>query len=186
VYITGKVARIGLVFLALVALISQACEATSQKSAVLGFANCPLGATPTSNKLVADKLAQSLFVAINHERSISGLPALSQEPIATYVAQLRSDDMANRDYFSHTSPEGVGAFDLLNAYGVPRSWEGENLARNNYPDGESVGVAIRDLMNSPGHRGVILNPMYTNLGVAAAFGGGCTKYFTMIFVGPPF
>ena len=129
--------------------------------------------------------ASDLHSAINSERSAAGLPTLAAEGCAIYVAQLRSDDMASAGYFSHTSPSGETAFSLLDDLGVPHGWSGENLARNNYPDNESVGVAIRDLMASDGHRANILNTNYTSIGVAVAFDGEGMKYFTMVFMGPP-
>jgi uncharacterized protein YkwD len=92
--------------------------------------------------------------------------------------------MANLDYFSHTSPSGQTAFSLLSYYGIPYGWAGENLARNNYPDSETVAVAIRDLMASPSHRDNILNVHYTQMGVAVAVDGAGMKYFTMVFTGP--
>ncbi len=127
----------------------------------------------------------SLFNAINNERAQYGMPALAPHGCVVYVAQIRSNDMASRGYFSHTSPEGETAFSLLDAYGVPHGWAGENLARNNYPDSETVAVAIRDLMASEGHRANILSGNYTHLGVAVAFDGAGMKYFTMVFIGPP-
>jgi uncharacterized protein YkwD len=126
-----------------------------------------------------------LFNAINNERTQQGLPALAAHGCVVYVAQLRSDDMASRGYFSHTSPEGETAFSLMDQYGVPYGWAGENLARNNYPDDQTVAVAIRDLMASEGHRSIILSGNFTDLGVAVAFDGAGMKYFTMVFIGPP-
>ncbi len=111
--------------------------------------------------------------------------SLTSDACAVNVAQIRSDDMANLGYFSHTSPTGETAFSLLDANRVPHGWAGENLARNNYPDDESVAVAIRDLMASPPHRANILNVNYSAIGVAVAFDGQGMKYFTMIFIGPP-
>lgn len=125
-----------------------------------------------------------LFNAINTERASAGMAALAAHGCLVYVAQLRSQDMASRGYFSHTSPEGQNAFDLMDANGVPYGWAGENLARNNYPDGETVGVAIRDLMASQGHRDNILSPNYTDLGVAAVNDGAGMWYYTMVFIGP--
>jgi uncharacterized protein YkwD len=127
----------------------------------------------------------ALFNAINAERAAYGMGSLAADGCATYVAQLRSDDMASRGYFSHTSPEGTTAFSLLDAYGVPHGWAGENLARNNYPDSESVGVAIRDLMASDSHRANILSGNYSALGVSVSFDGAGMKYFAMVFIGPP-
>ncbi len=129
--------------------------------------------------------ALDLFNAINGQRVQNGESPLAADGCVTYVAQLRSNDMATRNYFSHTSPDGTGAFDLLDAYGVPHGWAGENLARNNYPDDQSVGVAIRDLMASPGHRDNILSTNYTALGVGFAEDGTGMKYYTMVFIGPP-
>ena len=128
---------------------------------------------------------QALFNAINDARAQNGMGPLAADGCVTYVAQIRSDDMATRGYFAHESPDGSSAFSLLDAYGVPSGWAGENLARNNYPEDQTVAVAIRDLMASPPHRENILNPNYTAMGVAAALDGTGIYYYTMIFIGPP-
>lgn len=128
--------------------------------------------------------ASDLYGVINRARSAQGLSTLSSHGCAVYVAQIRSDDMASIGYFSHTSPTGETAFSLLDANRVPHGWAGENLARNNYPDDETVAVAIRDLLASAGHRANILNVNYTSIGVAVAFDGEGMKYFTMVFMGP--
>ena len=144
----------------------------------------PAPAAPVCPTSGISGYALGLFNAINAERAQYGMGSLGADGCATYVAQLRSDDMASRDYFSHSSPEGATAFSLLDAYGVPHGWAGENLARNNYPDTETVAVAIRDLMASEGHRANILSGNYSALGVAVAFDGAGMKYFTMVFIGP--
>jgi uncharacterized protein YkwD len=126
----------------------------------------------------------ALFNEINAQRAANGQSALAANGCVVYVAQLRSGDMAANGYFSHTSPDGSTAFSLLTAYDVPYGWAGENLARNNYPDDETVGVAIRDLMASPGHRDNILNSHYTQMGVGVAIDGEGIRYYTMTFIGP--
>jgi uncharacterized protein YkwD len=126
-----------------------------------------------------------LFNAINRERSAAGVAQLQAHGCVVYVAQLRSNDMASRGYFSHTSPDGSTAFSLLDQYRVPHGWAGENLARNNYPNDQTVAVAIRDLMASPGHRDNILSTNFTHLGVAAVNDGAGMWYYTMVFIGPP-
>ena len=130
-------------------------------------------------------LALAMFNANNDQRTKNGEPALTANGCVIYIAQLRSDDMATRNYFSHTSPDSTGAFYLLDAYGVPHGWAGENLARNNYSNNQTVAVAIHDLMASPGHRDNLLSPNYTQMGVGFANDGTGMKYFTMIFIGPP-
>jgi uncharacterized protein YkwD len=129
--------------------------------------------------------ALDLFNDINSERANAGERVLAADGCVTYVAELRSSDMAARNYFSHTSPDGTGAFDLLDVYGVAHGWAGENLARNNYPVDQSVAVAIHDLMASQGHRDNILSTNYTALGVAAVNDGTGMWYYTMVFIGPP-
>ena len=129
--------------------------------------------------------AQALFNAINSARADNGMSALGLNSCVVFVANLRSEDMAAKGYFAHESPHGDTAFSLMNEYGVGYGWAGENLARNNYPDSESVAVAIRDLMASPGHRANILHAEFTQLGVGFAADGADMKYFTMVFIGPP-
>ncbi len=142
----------------------------------------PASSCPTASM---DGFGQALFDAINSARAQQGMGALAVHGCVVYVAELRSQDMASRGYFSHTSPDGSTAFSLLERYGVPHGWAGENLARNNYPSDQTVGVAIRDLMASSGHRANILGSNYTHLGVGYADDGAGMKYFTMIFIGPP-
>jgi uncharacterized protein YkwD len=99
------------------------------------------------------------------------------------VARERSNDMVKRGYFGHVSPTGDTAFSLMDRYGIPYAWAGENLARNNYPDDESVAVSLRDWMASQGHRDNILGSHYQTVGVGAAVDGAGMKYFTLVFVG---
>jgi uncharacterized protein YkwD len=127
--------------------------------------------------------AQSMFNSANSERTSRGLPALAVHGCVVYVANIRSNDMAANNYFSHTSPNGSTAFSLLDQYGVPHGWAGENLARNNYPSNEAVQIAMRDLMNSQGHRDNILSPNYTHMGIGYANDGTGMHYFTMVFIG---
>ena len=96
------------------------------------------------------------------------MSALGLNSCVVFVGNLRSEDMAAKDYFAHESPHGDTAFSLMNDNNVAYGWAGENLARNNYPDSESVAVAIRDLMNSPGHRENTLHVQLTQLGVVFA------------------
>ena len=120
---------------------------------------------------------------LNAERAAASLPALAVDANLVTIARIRSSDMAVRGYFSHTSPEGQSAFTLLDQWGIPYSWAGENLARNNYPLEETVAVAVRDLMASPPHRANILNPNYTRVGVGYAEDGSGMRYYTIVFVG---
>jgi uncharacterized protein YkwD len=125
--------------------------------------------------------ALALFNAQNRERTSRGLAPLAAHGCATRVAQLRATDMARRNYFSHTSPDGQGAFSLLDSFGVRYRYAGENIARNSYPGGQAVTIALQDFMASPGHRDNILSTNYTHVGVGVGVSGNVT-YFAIVFL----
>ncbi|HYT10159.1 MAG TPA: CAP domain-containing protein, partial [Mycobacteriales bacterium] len=88
----------------------------------------------------------------NVERTKAGCGALRVDPRLTAAAEAHSKDMVDRDYFSHTSPDGEGPGDRAEAAGYPR-WSGENIAAG-YPTPEAV---VQGWMSSAGHRANILN-----------------------------
>jgi len=124
-----------------------------------------------------------ILAGINAQRTTAGMAPLQLDSNLVMVARERSNDMAQKGYFAHVSPTGDTAFLIMDRYGIPYAWAGENLARNNYPDDESVAVSLRDWMASQGHRDNILGPHYQTVGVGAAVDGAGMKYFTLVFVG---
>ncbi len=88
----------------------------------------------------------------NLERAKAGCGALRIDSRLTAAAQAHSKDMVDRDYFSHTSPDGKGPGDRAAAAGYPR-WSGENIAAG-YPTAAAV---VQGWMNSAGHKANILN-----------------------------
>lgn len=132
-----------------------------------------------------DAYEQALFDATNARRASQGLAPLRANGYLVGVARIRSQDMATNNYFAHTSPvTGDTAFSLMDAYGVPYDWAGENLAMNNYPAAECVGIADQALWDSPPHRENILNPNYTEMGIGLRVSPGGMYYFTILFTGP--
>jgi uncharacterized protein YkwD len=140
----------------------------------------PVAAPPTH--LTA--FEADIFSQQNAQRVAAGLAPLQLDGALVAVARERSNDMVQKNYFAHVSPTGETAFILLDRYGIPYGWAGENLARNNYPDDQSVAIAMRDWMASEGHRENMLSVHYTNVGVGAAVDGSGMKYFTVVFTGP--
>jgi len=86
---------------------------------------------------------------------------LTFNPVLQRVARARAKDMAQRNYFSHTNPDGNGPNILLKraGYRLPSWW---GTARNaNYIEsisgGRSSARATYDgWMNSPGHKKHVL------------------------------
>ncbi|WP_406441017.1 CAP domain-containing protein [Streptomyces sp. NBC_00631] len=104
---------------------------------------------------------------VNVERAKVGCSALSANSSLTGLAEAFSDDMAARDFFDHTDPDGKTPWDRAAAAGIS-NLGGENIAR-----GQATAQAVMDAwMNSAGHRANILNCDFKTLGVGVHFGEG--------------
>jgi uncharacterized YkwD family protein len=114
---------------------------------------------------------------VNAERSRAGLPALTADPLLMKIARTKSQDMINRNYFSHQSPTYGSPFDMLRSFGVSYRAAGENIALN-----QSTPAAHAALMNSSGHRANILGRQYTKVGIGIVKGSR-GYYFTQDFTG---
>jgi uncharacterized protein YkwD len=126
-------------------------------------------------------MEQAMFSSHNAERGVAGLAGLSIDARLVQIARQRAQDMASKGYFSHTSPSGETAFTIMNAIGFAYQLAGENIARNNYPDGDSVQIAMNGFMNSPGHRENILESGFRRVGIGVAFSPDGMKYFAVVF-----
>ncbi|MGW2963619.1 CAP domain-containing protein [Streptomyces sp. NPDC001220] len=104
---------------------------------------------------------------VNEERAKVGCSALSVNSSLTKLAETFSEDMAARDFFDHTDPDGKTPWDRAAAAGIA-NLGGENIAR-----GQATAQAVMDAwMNSEGHRANILNCDFKTLGVGVHFGSG--------------
>jgi uncharacterized protein YkwD len=113
----------------------------------------------------------------NEERAESGCNTpLRVDDRLVAAAQGHSADMAARNYFSHTSPEGLGPGDRTAAQGYPQ-WSGENIAVG-YPTAADV---VAGWMDSEGHRANILNCDSVAIGVGAVDSAGNGIYWTQVF-----
>ena len=111
---------------------------------------------------------------VNAERAKYGLPALKISSELTKGARLKSLDMHNHRYFSHTSATYGSPFAMMKSLGITYRTAGENIARG-YSTAEAV---VKAWMNSKSHRANILNASYTEIGVGyIADGNYCTQWF---------
>ena len=110
---------------------------------------------------------------INVDRAQARLPALSQNPLLQRVAELRAVDMLSRNYFSHVDPAtGTLAFlTLFQVLHVEYQSAGENIAWSRSPSAETFNAWF---MESPEHRGNLLDPGFHQVGVGLASVGGRT------------
>jgi uncharacterized protein YkwD len=117
---------------------------------------------------------------VNQERAKAGCNALTADSRLAKAAKAHSADMAARNYFDHSTPEGVTADTRVTSAGYRWSAVGENIAMGQ-KDPASVMAAW---MNSAGHRANILNCDYRNLGVGLAYNASNTPYWTQDFGTP--
>ncbi len=108
-----------------------------------------------------------IFALVNAERTKEGLPPLSYNTTLSAIAEVKALDMITRAYFAHESPDGVDVSGLAERYHYDYINVGENLAMGDFVSDADV---VRGWMNSPGHRANILNPLYTEIGIAAVYG----------------
>ncbi|MBD3006025.1 CAP domain-containing protein [Streptomyces sp. 5-10] len=123
------------------------------------------------------RLASEVIALTNAERAAARLAPLAPDPRLTAAAQAHSDDMAARDFYSHTGPEGHQPWDRARATGATHRGIGENIACGQ----RSPEEVVRGWMNSPGHRANILKPDFTHIGVGHATGSRAGTYWTQVF-----
>ena len=115
---------------------------------------------------------------VNADRAAQGLPPLVVNMTLVELARDYAQDMIDRKFSSHTSPDGEGFEGRLARYGVNYLAAGENLAMN-----VGVDAVERALMNSPGHRANILGADYSEVGIGVRRGAGGVVYVVQEFVG---
>ncbi|WMJ23376.1 CAP domain-containing protein [Paludicola sp. MB14-C6] len=116
---------------------------------------------------------------VNQERAKAGLNPLTLNAKLSSVATKKSQDMADLNYFDHTSPTYGSPFDMMKQFGVSYQTAGENIAK-----GQTSPEQVMDgWMNSPGHRANILNASFTQLGVGVVKNANGQLIWTQMFIG---
>jgi uncharacterized YkwD family protein len=135
----------------------------------------PAPKPPGVPSLSADE--QKMIDLVNAERAKQGLQPLIADLDLSKVARIKSQDMVDKNYFSHQSPTYGSPFDMMKQFGIVYTAAGENIACN-----QTVEKAHEALMNSTGHRANILSKDYTHIGIGIVDGGPCGKMFTQMFI----
>jgi uncharacterized protein YkwD len=129
---------------------------------------------------------RDLITLTNSDRTSNGLSSLRPNDPLAGVARTRSQDMADRNYFSHEIPPDGHYFEVeLPPAGIQFRMAGENIARNNANDRETVQRAQTGFLNSPLHRANIMEGQYREVGVGAWDRPDGMKYYTVLFLTPP-
>ncbi|EKE20060.1 MAG: hypothetical protein ACD_8C00057G0011 [uncultured bacterium] len=114
----------------------------------------------------SDITTEMVIELTNRARSSAGVAVLKKDELLTKAAQEKAQDMLDKDYFAHVSPEGKTPWDWITGAGYDYQYAGENLAIN-FTNAEDEQKAW---MESELHRKNIMNPKYEEIGVAVKSG----------------
>lgn len=123
------------------------------------------------------------FFLTNIERENHQLAPFTLSASLSAVAHKKSENMLNKEYFSHTSPDYGTPFDMMATFGIDFRMAAENIAAG-YATEESV---VEGWMNSDGHRKNILNPSLSTIGIGFVNNPNArsySTYWTQMFITP--
>ena len=103
----------------------------------------------------------------NIQRAKYGFMALKANTKLNVAAETKLNDMFNKQYFEHLSPNGTGPGELADGAGYKYIMVGENLALGIFENDQKL---VDAWMESPGHRENILRSGYKEMGAAAGKG----------------
>ena len=116
---------------------------------------------PDLDEATKEKYVKRVFELVNKERVKAGVQPLILNEKLCDMARFKLNEMDELGYFDHKSPVYGSPSEMAKAFGITDKGCGENLAGSSTP--ESVMDAW---MSSEGHRANILNPKYTQIGIA--------------------
>jgi uncharacterized protein YkwD len=144
-----------------------------------------------------ETLETLMFNLVNTARqsylpSIIGTAKLTWHDGLAAVARGHSADMMRRQYVAHVTPEGITAARRIENHHIRYVACGENIGIV-YGEAAHTAQAIHDIqnafMNQPrsmtNHRGNILNPVWTHIGIGVAYNEDGSLVATQNFISAP-
>jgi uncharacterized protein YkwD len=161
------------IFLGLIVAVSMWLAGGSNVLAQEGADETPVTAEGRAFELEVVSLA-------NQERTAHGLPPLRYNSSLTEAARAHNQDMITHNFFGHTGSDGSDAWDRACAHGYAAYGWGECFVGENISVGyKTPAETVAGWMQSQGHRDIILNPNFREIGVGHSTGGSWGNYWTM-------
>ena len=109
----------------------------------------------------------AIFNKVNEERAKAGVPALTYNTTMQKYARIKSQDMGDKNYFSHEDLNGNLITTQMKNDGVSYKAWGENIAYigGNVSADSLAQQFMTNWMNSSGHRANILSTNFSSIGV---------------------
>lgn len=151
----------------------------------LGSAGAAAAAGPAAawDTGVPDAPSEALLTALtNASRTHDGLATLSVDEELVAIARWRSEDMAERGYFSHDiPPTGRKVFNELSDRGYCYVVAGENIGWLSGPDGGAEERIHAMFLDSPKHKALIMGEAWDAIGIGSHKGANGRHYWTVLF-----
>lgn len=129
----------------------------------------------------AEKMADHVLQLVNLERGEANLPPVVHDPTLSKIAAEYACRMIEEDFFGHDDPlSGHGPGERAVASRYLFYAVGENLAAGQ----DTAADAMKVWMESPSHRGIVLDERWTEVGIAVRFGGKHGIYWVQEFGDP--
>jgi uncharacterized protein YkwD len=125
--------------------------------------------------------AQAILSLLNAARAKAGLQPLKLNNKLTATALAHSRDQAKMDKMTHDGSDGSQVADRATRAGYTWSSVGENVLQR--PDIHAAG-AFDQWWNSPPHYENMMNPAFTEIGIAYAPSSTDQYYYTMVLGAP--
>ncbi len=142
-------------------------------------------------------LEQIMFVLVNEARTNAlpgwlGTTKLRWHDGLAAVARGHSADMLRRQYVSHITPDGFSSAQRIERQGISYVACGENIGIV-YGESSHTQQGVYDIhnafMNQPrsltNHRGNLLNPVWTHIGIGIAYNPDGALVVTQKFISAP-
>jgi len=126
----------------------------------------------TSGLRDLERVRAEMLARVNDARKKTGVAPLRSNARLDQAAQRHAEDMLDRSYFAHESPEKKTVRERAHEAGYDWRAIGENLAEGQF----SVDEVMDTWLRSPGHRRNILDPDFKELGVGLALGRSGESY----------
>lgn len=122
---------------------------------------------PNASDMVIRSMERIYFELVNGFRGRNEISPVVIDNKLTEVSRMHSEDMTDRGYFDHTTPEGLTISDRLNNAGIPYTTYAEIITGDMCL---STHSNIITFMKSIGHREAILDPQFTRAGAGVSIG----------------
>lgn len=124
-----------------------------------------------------DQVTSEILNLVNAERTRLGLNQLYINTALIQASQRHSNDMAQGEFLSHTGSDGSEFWERMSDAGYAMTTGAENVqSRNDLSASEAFDL----WWNSPTHNANMVNPDYTEIGIAYAQSPSGAYYFTML------